>query len=172
MKKLVGTIPLLGIALVFAVNLGTVGVPLPKEAGDVARLFGLDQKWTLFAPHPPRETPWLVIPATLADGSEVDLFTGGPVTYEKPDLAEHRFSNQRWGRLLGKLLREPALAPYKERFASYLCASWDAEHPENQARSLSIYVMRERVPAPGEAPSAPSLPEKKHESLCATSQAQ
>lgn len=171
MNRFLSIVPAAGIALVLIVNLGTIGVPVPEGAKALARFAGLDQKWTLFAPHPPRETGWLAIPARLSDGTEVDLFTGEAVSGAKPALSEHRFSNQRWGRLAGRIMREPSLAPYRAEFARYLCEEWDAAHPENPVVSLAIYLTSVALPAPGEGAHAPSAPQLAYEGACPTGEA-
>src|SRR5687768_15665705 len=43
-----------------------------------------DQHWSLFAPAPSSNAGWLVIPATLANGSQIDLFRNKPVSYDNP----------------------------------------------------------------------------------------
>ena len=109
-----------------------------------ARLAGLNQGWRMFAPHPMLDDGWYVIPARLADGSEVDLFRGGaPVTREKPERVFADYPTHRWLTFnLGLRQRQghAMIVPYLE----WLRRRWDAEHPRDErVVSLEMIYMQE-----------------------------
>ncbi|BAY69688.1 HTTM domain-containing protein [Anabaena sp. FACHB-709] len=118
----------------------------------IGRATRLDQSWSIFAPAPPRDDGWHVIPARLQDGTEVDIFRGGsPVTWDKPDLGLRSaiYQNMQWrtyfinlNRAIGK-----KLYPF---YGKYLCRTWNAQHTDGQSlKSFDIYFMSERTVPPG-----------------------
>jgi predicted DCC family thiol-disulfide oxidoreductase YuxK len=57
---------------------------LPRSWNYIGEISGVDQYWSMFAPYPQTDNGWYVIPAKLVDGSEIDLFTGESVTWDRP----------------------------------------------------------------------------------------
>ncbi|HEY9858081.1 MAG TPA: hypothetical protein V6D16_01145, partial [Candidatus Obscuribacterales bacterium] len=118
----------------------------------ISRVTRLDQSWSIFAPAPPRDDGWYVIPGQLADGTEVDVFKdGAPVSYEKPSLKVRNaiYRNMQWRSYLINLNRAVGkkLYPY---YGEYLCRSWNAQHQgANQIKSLEVYFIKERTVPPG-----------------------
>jgi hypothetical protein len=119
----------------------------------IARATRLDQSWSIFAPAPPRDDGWYVIPGQLQDGTEVDIFRGGsPVNWDKPDLGLRSaiYQNMQWrtyfinlNRAIGK-----KLYPF---YAQYVCRTWNAQHTDAQKlKSFDIYFMSERTVPPGQ----------------------
>jgi vitamin K-dependent gamma-carboxylase-like protein len=96
----------------------------------------LQQDWRMFS-EPPGRTGWIVIPARLADGTELDLFRAGgpaprgdagaaPVAWEKPARVARTFRNDRW-----RLLVTRAVFGDDKRllqYGRYLCREWNASH--------------------------------------------
>lgn len=118
----------------------------------VGRVTRLDQSWSIFAPSPPRDDGWHVIPAQLVDGSEVDIFRNAPVNWEKPSLATRSeiYQNMQWRTYFINLNRAIGEKLYPG-YAQYLCQSWNANHsPSQQIETLEVYFMNERTVAPGE----------------------
>lgn len=119
----------------------------------ISRLLRLDQSWSIFAPAPPRDDGWYVIPAKLKDGTEVDLLKDGqPVSWEKPSISTRNaiYRNMQWRTYFINLNRNigKALYPY---YAKYLCRNWNARHKgDRQLDSFEIYFMNERTVPPGE----------------------
>lgn len=151
LRTALSLLPVPALALVLVINLHSLGFwqSMPEVFRTLAHLTGLEQKWTLFAPHPPRMTGWLIMPAHLKDGTEVDILTEETPTYEQPPLSEDKFANQRWGRLVSRVLREPELAAFRESFVQYLCNEWSSTHAsEQQVESLSIYARYEILQGP------------------------
>ncbi|MBW4486337.1 MAG: DUF393 domain-containing protein [Trichocoleus desertorum ATA4-8-CV12] len=119
----------------------------------ISRVTRLNQSWSIFAPAPPRDDGWYVIPGQLADGTEVDVFKdGAPVSYDKPSLKVRNaiYRNMQWRSYLINLNRAMGkkLYPY---YGEYLCRNWNARHQgAKQIRSLEVYFMKERTVPPGQ----------------------
>lgn len=119
----------------------------------IGRATRLDQSWSIFAPAPPRDDGWYVIPGRLQDGAEADIFRGGSlVNWDKPDLGLRSaiYENMQWrtyfinlNRAIGK-----KLYPF---YAQYVCRTWNAQHTEGKRlKSFDIYFMSERTVPPGQ----------------------
>lgn len=116
----------------------------PRRWNVLAEFLRLDQHWNMFAPGPPTQDGWFVVPATLVDGREVDLFTdGGPVVWDKPAMVSATIPNRRWGKYLMRL-RSPKYAHRRQGYAAYLARRWHSAHGDADAlRALGIYFVRE-----------------------------
>ena len=123
------------------------------------RLLRLDQEWTLFAPAPPRESGWFVLPGELADGSQRDLLRPElPAPgYERPRDAPSAESGSRWQRYRESLMARPS-GEETQLYGRYECRQWNASHPATQAlRSLKlVYVLWTTPPPGGLAVDAPA----------------
>lgn len=119
----------------------------------IGRATRLDQSWSIFAPAPPRDDGWYVIPGRLQDGAEADIFRGGSqVNWDKPDLGLRSaiYNNMQWrtyfinlNRAIGK-----KLYPF---YAQYVCRTWNAQHTEGKSlKSFDIYFISERTVPPGQ----------------------
>ncbi|QLE56272.1 HTTM domain-containing protein [Nostoc sp. TCL26-01] len=119
----------------------------------VGRATRLDQSWSIFAPGPPRDDGWYVIPGRLQNGSEVDIFrSGNPVSWDKPSLGLRGtiYNNMQWRTYFINLNRAigQRLYPF---YGQYLCRTWNAKHPGEQSlKSFDVYFMDERTVPPGE----------------------
>ncbi|MTJ07679.1 HTTM domain-containing protein [Anabaena sp. UHCC 0204] len=124
-----------------------------KNTEVLGRVTRLDQSWSIFAPGPPQDDGWHIIPGRLQDGTEVDIFrSGNPVNWDKPSLAVRSsiYRNMQWrtyfinlNRAIGK-----KLYPF---YGKYLCYAWNSQHQGNQKlENLDIYFMDERTVPPGE----------------------
>lgn len=120
----------------------------------ISRLLRLDQSWSIFAPSPPKDDGWYVIPGKLKDGTELDVLKdGSSVSWAKPSLKQRSaiYRDMRWrtyfialNRAIGK-----KLYPY---YGKYLCRDWNERHKgAKQIDSLEIYFMSEKTPPPGQS---------------------
>ncbi len=119
---------------------------MPPSAVWVGKLLYLEQGWNVFAPYPPKEDGWFVMPGTLKNGESVDLFRGGEaVRWEKPRLVSKEFKNDRWAKYLEQVNMKihHGLRAY---YAHYLCRQWNSHHPPERAlRQFEMYYMREQT---------------------------
>lgn len=104
----------------------------------------LDQYWALFAPKPLTDDGWLVLEATLADGSKVDLLRNGqPVSYDKPALISAEYPDYKWQKLeINLYLRQ--FQSVRAPFARYFMTRWnEAQPPDRRITSWVLNYMRE-----------------------------
>lgn len=122
---------------------------MPEALRALTHLAHLDQAWRMFAPPPPT-SGWFVIPGTLKDGTEVDLFRQGtPVSWDKPPPRD-RFRNERWRRYMFSFVFGKNKVFWPD-YARYLCRSWNAGHAGlQQLESLEIVFMARETPPPGQ----------------------
>ncbi len=144
---------LLAYVLILNVDSVVEEFPFPESQRWASALLGLGQRWEMFAPDPLRDDGWWVVPASLADGSEVDLFRGrSPIVWDKPDSPSGEFRSHRWRKYLMSLWaeRHRVLAiPY----AQWLRRTWEAEHgPQRAVTAMEIYYMMEYTEPPGHPP--------------------
>lgn len=121
----------------------------------------LDQVWSIFAPNPPRDDGWFVIPGKLRDGSEVNLLAPDrPVTWDKPTLAQRNalYPTMQWRSYFINLSRSPG-SKLRPAYAHYLCQEWNARHSGGQTlEQVEINFVEETTVPPGQ----PQVTEKKH----------
>jgi hypothetical protein len=104
----------------------------PKgELGSLLRTLSIDQRWDMFSPDPARSDGWMTMPAVMADGSTMDLLTGGP-----GDDSSERYSDPLYTRW----------AKVQERIASTVYSDYRLEYARSFCRSRNLHL------APGEVP--------------------
>jgi hypothetical protein len=108
----------------------------------VGNLVGLDQLWEMFAPFPAKDDGWYVIPGTLKNGRQVDLFRdGAEIDWQKPKYISLTLKNNRWRKFLELLRRKDPLA---SGYAGYLCRNWNRRHTGSDTlKDLEIVYMIE-----------------------------
>jgi hypothetical protein len=119
----------------------------------ISRLLRIDQSWSIFAPAPPRDDGWYVIPGKLKNGRTIDILKDGePVSWEKPSIRQRNamYPNMQWrsyfinlNRAIGRILY-----PY---YGPYICRKWNAKHQgSQQLDSFEIDFMKEETVPPGQ----------------------
>ena len=142
-------------------NVGTASsFSMPSTAYTLGYFLGLDQYWTMYAPAPPKEDGWWVIPGTLRDGERVDLmsivrddYSMSKVSYEKPENIYRLDNNEHWRKYLEYITtteyidtpeRRADQREQRENFGGYLCRAWNERHTgEESLRKLEIVFMQE-----------------------------
>jgi hypothetical protein len=117
----------------------------------VGQLLNLRQNWKMFAPTPLRAYTWFVVEGRLRDGRKIDVWTGHPVTWEKPARWQPWINNYRWRAYMKYLTNEPqrSLRPY---FATYVCGSWNERHPASEAlEEVTLFSLDEPISLDGMA---------------------
>lgn len=113
----------------------------------------IDQGWPMFAPRPWQDDGWYVIPGTLEDGTEVDLWSGKAVDWRKPANVEATEPNVRW-RTYHTMYWHQHLAKFRQYYAQWLCRDWNVDAPAGRhLLSLRVIYMLEHTPLPGTAPT-------------------
>ncbi len=118
---------------------------LPEKANGVADVLQLGQLWNLFAPFPATEDGWFVFVGTLVDGDEVEVRSGGEVSFDKPQNVSRSFGNERWKKYLMNLDdRQNGL--HRRFYGRYLCEEWNGRHRGGERlASIQMFVVRERT---------------------------
>ncbi|MGH8506616.1 MAG: DCC1-like thiol-disulfide oxidoreductase family protein [Stenotrophobium sp.] len=115
------------------------------------RMLRLDQTWNVFAPYPFKDDGWFVIPAQLADHSELDLLHPGKMLADD-ERAETSLSGTRRWQLYLRHLTDPASSGDRREYARYLCRQWNAEKsidaPQRLVSFKLVYMLR-HTPPPG-----------------------
>jgi hypothetical protein len=132
---------------VFAWNVasvnGDVSIRWINQHDALGNTLRLHQRWNMYAPYPRKEHGWLVIPADLADGTQVDLFTGQSVSWDKPGDIGAYFGDDRWRRYLSNLFddRDPQAL---QGYADYLVRNWNQCHGQDEkVEAVSIVFMQQ-----------------------------
>lgn len=103
----------------------------------------LDQRWNMYAPHPRSVHGWLVVAADLADGTQVDIFTGRPISWDKPQDIGTYLGNDRWRRYLSNLFdrQDPQAL---QQYADYLVRIWNQNHDDlKKVKTIAIVFMKQ-----------------------------
>ncbi|MDQ6859410.1 MAG: HTTM domain-containing protein [Chloroflexota bacterium] len=133
---------------VFSTSLpGYIAVPRPAPVDDVLRYANLMQKWNMFAPNPVTADGWMRIPAVLADGTQLDLATGGPPS-DAPLFADPLYS--RWTKVT-EWIASPDGVPYRQEYSRMYCRLRNLHLQPGQSPILSfdlVYYERQ-IPPPG-----------------------
>jgi len=98
----------------------------PRWVNPVAQLFRIEQYWSMFSPHPMRDDGWIVVRGALANGRDIDLYTGAPLTWDKPADVAHTYPNQRWRKYCMSLRREK-YRNYRGPFVRYLIRRYEQQ---------------------------------------------
>ncbi len=119
---------------------------MPDLVQAPVRLLRLDQRWDMFS-RPPRTGGWYLAPAALADGSQVDLRTGGAVDWSPPELPSAAVGSSRWIKYMTNL---ESARRYQRWYLAWLCRRWnDAHGPEQRATRAELVKMEQKTVAPG-----------------------
>jgi len=118
-----------------------------KQHDAWSHIFQLDQRWNMYAPYPRDEHGWLVVPADLANGTQVDLFTSQPVSWDKPGDLGAYFGDDRWRRYLSNLFndRDPQAL---QGYADYLVRNWNQHHGEDQKVQIVTIIFMKQITMP------------------------
>lgn len=114
----------------------------------------LTQSWEVFSPHPSSKDGWLMVVATLHDGSQVDLFRGGrPVDWTKPEHVADIYTNTRWTKYSDNLTARGG-RKHRRAYVEMHVRRWNAHEPRaHQVKHVELVHMVEMtLPDLTEAP--------------------
>ena len=119
----------------------------PRSLNGIGEIARVDQYWNLFAPYPTLEHGWYVVDARLRDGTELDILTGKPLTWEKPALVSAAYINERWRKYRINLWLA-SNSQYRPYYARWLCRQWNTSHSGNKqlARLEIVFVLEKALP--------------------------
>jgi hypothetical protein len=145
------------LILIAAVAFSTAVPPMLepiRPSGDVAsvlRSLSLDQRWDMFSPNAARSDGWLVAPATLANGTRLDLLSS-----RSADDRGERYSDPlytRWAKVTERIA-SGFYSGYRPSYARYFCRARNSHLAPGQSPLVSfelIYVER-TIQAPEKGP--------------------
>ena len=133
--RLLRTLGIFIIGLVYLWNIGNIPHPAtralqPRLVEKLVYRLGFDQIFQMFD-RPPDRNPWFVYEAVLADGSRVNLLTGEPVSYERPEWVRETFPGFHW-RKLHRNLVSPHMESLRQPLARYWLERWNETHGQDQ----------------------------------------
>jgi hypothetical protein len=145
------------LALVAALAFLTA-VPTSVEAArpkgqlmDLLRFFAVDQRWDMFSPEPARADGWMRIPATLTDGTTLDLVTNGPA-----DDSDERYSDPLYSRWLkiNERIASAGYSDYRLEYARSICRMHNLHLRPGDVpiSTFDIYYVERLIRPPGEGP--------------------
>jgi len=121
----------------------------PEAADSAIDLTRTDQYWTMFAPEPLSVDGWLVAPGTFPNGTRIDAFHGGRVTWDRPDDVSSTYPTHRWRKYLTGLWRSGSVD--RQLFADYLCGRYDDAWPH--LTNVSVYYVEQPTRLDGPEPT-------------------
>ncbi len=103
-----------------------------------------DQYWQMFAPSPPSRDGWYVIPATLDDGTTLDLYSWrDEIVYDKPRHVVTTYEGQRWRKFLANVPDQRHVV-LRAGYAKWVKSRWEKAHPDRpRVRELELVFMLE-----------------------------
>lgn len=148
-----------GVLLAFTAAAAFVtAVPSEVEAlrpsGDLASLLrslSLDQRWDMFSPNPARTDWWLLAPATLADGTRLDLLSDRGAGDRSERYSDPLYT--RWTKVHERIA-SGFYAGYRSAYARYFCRARNSHLAPGQSPLVSfelLYVER-TIQAPEKGP--------------------
>lgn len=158
-SPLIALIMLFATLYIFLWNVSTLSSNpniMPNQLKWIAGITYVQQKWGLFSPSPGKTGMWIIIPATLKDGSQVDLYTnGGEIKWEKPELVSATYKNGRWQKYLTNIAN-PTNKYHAELYANYLCRNWNRIHTEDKKVESFFIIFNREFTQPNYEYSQPS----------------
>jgi hypothetical protein len=121
------------------------------DIGRTLRSLSLDQRWDMFSPNSARSDGWLLAPATLADGTRLDL-----LSQRGADDRTERYSDPfytRWTKVHERIA-SAFYAGYRSEYARHFCRTRNSHLGPGQSPlvSLELLYIERTIRAPGEGP--------------------
>ncbi|MDP9252277.1 MAG: HTTM domain-containing protein, partial [Chloroflexota bacterium] len=125
-----------------------------RPSGDLAsalRSLSVDQRWDMFSPNAARSDGWLIVPATFADGTRLDLLSG-----RGADDRSERYSDpfySRWAKVQERIA-SGYYAVYRAEYARHFCRTRNSHVEPGQSPlvSLDLIWVERTIQAPEKGP--------------------
>jgi hypothetical protein len=117
------------------------------EFGSVLRSLSLDQRWDMFSPNAARSDGWLIAPATLADGTRLDLFSDRDADDRSERYSDPLYS--RWTKVHERIASD-FYALYRSEYARHFCRIRNSHlgHGQSPLASFELIWVERLVQAP------------------------
>jgi hypothetical protein len=119
----------------------------PPPLDVTGRILGINQRWQTFAPTPPADDGWYVMPAQTSEGKTIDAWTGAELSWVKPEDVAASFGSKRWNKYLANL-STVNYRYHRPLFGAFLCAE------RQRVERFEMLFLLERFDSPGEMPEA------------------
>jgi hypothetical protein len=148
---------LIMLIIVVAWNFQNIGYPSPinQWGWNLMWLTRLDQAWSMFSPHPPKESFWYVIVGQLVNDETVELFRNGAlhtfkpnkeVIWSRPENLLASFKNHRWFKVFEIGLNWPNHDYVRQSFGWWLCREYNSRYTGGeQLWKFELNLVREGI---------------------------
>jgi hypothetical protein len=139
-SRLAGAALIAVAAIAFSTAVPSMLEPI-RPSGDAAsalRSLSLDQRWDMFSPNAARSDGWLLAPATLADGTRLDLLSS-----KGADDRSERYSDplySRWTKVHERIASD-FYALYRSEYARHLCRTHNSHLGPAQSPLVSVELI-------------------------------
>jgi hypothetical protein len=116
------------------------GIAWMKQHDPLRRVFYQEQYWMMFSPEPLDQDYWLKVPATLADGSHVDLYTQASIPDQPPDDLFEYYGSTRVVSYIYMLVDNPPPG-IQERFIALYVRRWESAHPAKDKQVVQVSLV-------------------------------
>ena len=125
---------------------------IPVRVAAIGDVLRMEQGWNMIPRHADvlNNDGWFMMPAELADGSHMDLYTGRPINWSDPNGPKWSEPDARWRRYLRNIAK-PQFKHHLHRFAEYLARNFNDHHsPTEQLVAFKIIYLYEKRQPDGE----------------------
>lgn len=141
--------------LIWAFNLESLGegksLFLPAAVTRMAPIVIGPQSWGVFAGPGLEQGGWFSVEVATAGGKTYDAWLGDkPFDRSRPPLVSATYPDDRFRKYMLNLASMPAGSPYPQRFAIWSRQQWNARHPDQPARAVKVWWVKERTLLSGE----------------------
>jgi hypothetical protein len=152
--RIAGTAILLAVTAVAFASAFPSWAAAYRPQGDLARVLvfsSLDQRWDMFSPDPAQADGWMLAPAKLADGTTLDLLTGGSVS-TGPRWSDPLYT--RWVKVFERIANS-GYADYRLEFGRSFCRlrNFHLQPGQSPLDTFDLNYVERTIHAPGEAPT-------------------
>lgn len=139
-----GVLVLTWMVVFSASHVTGVAVPEPIDSDHLG-----DQRWGLYAPNPARSYSWYVVEAELEDGTAVDAFGDGTVSWDRPPDASESYDTFRHRKFMETVRRSGQVNGIIARsYADWACERANVHH-DGQVERVVVYQLVQPSPIDG-----------------------
>jgi hypothetical protein len=151
-SRVAGAVLVVVAVLAFATAVPSWLEPI-RPSGQLAsalRLLSIDQRWDMFSPNAARSDGWLIAPATLADGTRLDLLSNRGADDRNERYSDRFYS--RWTKVHERIA-SGYYAGYRSEYARHFCRTRNTLEPgQSPLVSLELIWVERLIQAPGKGP--------------------
>ena len=116
---------------------------LPVRVTAIGDVLRMEQRWNMITPDALGMDGWYVMPGKLNNGDELDVFSGGPISWANPSGITRHDPGTRWRKYLRNLVK-PEHQHNLHAFADYLANAYNENKPyDKQLASFDLVYISE-----------------------------